>query len=64
MLKIFFAKKEIATYQHANGFVHSDGKTFLKFACTDGFIHCTDIQLQGKKRMLVEDFLRGYRIND
>lgn len=39
----------------------SDGKTFLKFACLDGFICVRDIQLEGKKRMNVEEFLRGFR---
>jgi methionyl-tRNA formyltransferase len=63
VLKVYFGTKEICMHHFDNGSVHSDGKTFLKFACADGFIHCTDIQLQGKKRMLIEDFLRGYRIN-
>lgn len=63
ILKIYFGKKEIMPHHFANGSVQTDGKTFLKFACADGFIHCTDIQLQGKKRMLVEDFLRGYIFN-
>ncbi len=40
---------------------YSDGKTFLKFACADGFIIVKELQLEGKKRMSVEDFLRGYR---
>ncbi|MEO8712177.1 MAG: methionyl-tRNA formyltransferase [Parafilimonas sp.] len=62
-LKIYFGTKEICMHHFDNGSVHSNGKSFLKFACADGFIHCTDIQLQGKKRMLIEDFLRGYRIN-
>lgn len=39
----------------------SDGKTFLKFACADGFIAVKELQLEGKKRMSTEDFLRGYR---
>lgn len=39
----------------------TDGKTFLKFACADGFISVKELQLEGKKKMLVEDFLRGYR---
>lgn len=64
VLKIFFAEKEMAAHNYAAGTVHSDNKTFLKFACTDGFICCTDIQLQGKKRMPVADFLRGYKINN
>jgi methionyl-tRNA formyltransferase len=64
MLKIFFSEKEVTPHHHATGSVHSDGKSYLKFACSDGFIHCTDIQLQGKKRMNIENFLRGYRINN
>jgi methionyl-tRNA formyltransferase len=63
VLKIYFGEKEIAAHHHANGSVHSNGKTYLKFACADGFIHCADIQLQGKKRMNIHDFLRGYRIH-
>ena len=62
MLKIYFGKKEIYNHHFANGDVQSDNKTYLKFACANGFIHCTDIQLQGKKRMNVENFLRGYKI--
>ena len=62
MLKIFFGEKEIINHNHATGSVHTDNKTYLKIACTNGFIHCTDIQLQGKKRMAVADFLRGYKI--
>jgi len=45
----------------ATGTYESDGKTFLKFACADGYILAKELQLEGKKKMLVEDFLRGYR---
>ena len=61
MLKIFRSKKEIAAHHFKTGTVHSDGKTFLKFACGNGFIHCLEIQPEGKKKMMVEDFLRGWR---
>ena len=40
-----------------------DNKTYFKFACKDGFIFLDDIQLEGKKRILIEDFLRGYRFS-
>jgi methionyl-tRNA formyltransferase len=63
VFKIYFGEKEAAMHHHPNGSVHSDGKTYLKFACADGFIHCTDIQLQDKKRMNIQDFLRGYKIH-
>lgn len=41
----------------------TDGKTFLKFPCADGYISVKELQLEGKKKMLVEDFLRGYRFD-
>ena len=43
------------------GEYQTDGKTFLKFQCKDGSISITDLQLEGKKRMKVEEFLRGNR---
>lgn len=39
----------------------TDGKSFLKFKCSNGYIAINEMQLEGKKRMNVEDFLRGYR---
>lgn len=63
VLKIYRSKKENSQHSLLPGTLRSDGKTFLKFACKDGFIHILDLQLEGKKRMLVEDFLRGYRIS-
>ncbi|RFZ95108.1 methionyl-tRNA formyltransferase [Mucilaginibacter conchicola] len=45
----------------AGGFV-TNHKTTLKFATKDGFISVTDIQLEGKKRMGIEEFLRGVRL--
>jgi methionyl-tRNA formyltransferase len=60
-VKLYRSKKETVTPKQEPGSVVSDGKTFLKFACADGYIHILDLQLEGKKRMLVEDFLRGYR---
>lgn len=38
----------------------SDGKTFLRFACSDGYIDVKELQLEGKKKMYTEEFLRGY----
>ena len=39
----------------------TDGKTFAKIACKGGYIGIDDIQWEGKKRMPITDFLRGYR---
>jgi methionyl-tRNA formyltransferase len=45
------------------GNIKSDGKTYIHFGCNDGQYAIEDLQLEGKKRMGVEEFLRGYRIN-
>jgi len=45
------------------GTYQTDGKNYLKFCCVDGFLHIKDLQLEGKKRMPITDFLRGYRFN-
>ncbi|WP_202615331.1 methionyl-tRNA formyltransferase [Algoriphagus kandeliae] len=37
----------------------SDGKNYLKFQCGDGHLEVLEIQLEGKKRMNIKDFLRG-----
>lgn len=39
----------------------TDGKNYLKFRAVDGWYNITDLQLEGKKRMSVEEFLRGWR---
>lgn len=60
-LKIFRAVKEPAQHTHPAGSVHTDQKTYLKFAAPGGYISVTELQLEGKKKMGVEEFLRGYR---
>lgn len=60
-LKIFFAEKEKATSTIPCGEFISDGKSYLKFAAKDGFILINDLQLAGKKRMKIAEFLRGFR---
>ena len=58
-LKIFFSKKEFAEVTAPVGALLTDGKSDLKVVLSDGYLHLTDIQMAGKRRMLVEDFLRG-----
>ncbi len=60
-LKIFKSSKELASHEHKVGKVFTDNKTYLKFSCSNGFIHLLDMQLEAKKRLLIEEFLRGYR---
>ena len=45
----------------APGTVLSDGKTYLAITTANGAINVTELQLAGKKRMAVKDFLIGFR---
>jgi len=56
--KIYKSEKEMGSIVDEAGSYKTDGKTYLKFACADGFILEKKLQLEGKKRISVEDFLR------
>lgn len=46
------------------GKVKTDGKTCFMVACDGGYLSVNELQLEGKKRMKVEHFLRGYSIKE
>ncbi len=62
-LKIFSSSIILGDTGVAPGSVDSDGKTYLRYAAKDGWIYALELQYEGKKRMPVEDFLRGYRFS-
>ena len=39
----------------------TDNKTYLSFKCADGWLDILELQLEGKKRMKVDEFLRGHK---
>lgn len=43
-------------------FFTDNSRNFLKISASDGFIQVLELQLEGKKRMYVRDFLNGYRL--
>ncbi len=45
----------------ASGTLVTDGRTFMKVACADGYLFLDELQLAGKKRMAVADLLRGFK---
>ena len=45
-----------------SGSVFSDGNKTLLFATKDGALSIKTLQMEGKKRMSVEEFLRGTKI--
>lgn len=60
--KIFKAEHQGAHPAIQPGGFLSDHKTYLKFAAKDGFISLLDVQLEGKKRMGIAEFLRGVKL--
>ncbi len=60
--KIFSGKKIEESHSNPIGSLQSDGKKYLNIACSDGYYSITELQYEGKKRMGVEEFLRGWRM--
>jgi len=59
--KLFKAHYEENRHQLTIGTLVSDGKNYLKVACTDGFIGFEELQVAGKRRLGIREFLIGIR---
>lgn len=59
-IKVYETKKELCAVSHSVGTLLTDGKSYVKVAMIDGYLHLTSLQLPGKKRMPVADLLRGF----
>jgi methionyl-tRNA formyltransferase len=62
VLKIFQTEKIFLSHGEKIGTLSSDGKTYLRVALADGYLNILSLQLAGKKRMPVADFLRGFKV--
>ncbi len=60
-LKIFLAEKELGNKDEIPGSFVTDSKSFFKIATKDGYINLLEVQIQGRKRMKIRDFLNGMR---
>ncbi|WP_306552292.1 methionyl-tRNA formyltransferase [Daejeonella sp.] len=61
-LKIFQVEVNYSKHTLETGSFQTDHKTTLQFACADGFISVLELQLEGKKKMKIDEFLRGIRL--
>ncbi len=59
VFKLFKTEIELNNHNDEMGKVLSDNKSYIKVACNNGYINILSLQMQGKKKMNVEDFLRG-----
>jgi methionyl-tRNA formyltransferase len=60
-VKIFQAEPDKKNPNLPAGAINTDGKTFLRVACNDGYISIKELQLSGKRRMQTDEFLKGFR---
>lgn len=58
-LKVYQAEKHPASHNQAVGTILTDAKSYIDIVVEDGYIRLVDLQLAGKKRMGVKDFLNG-----
>lgn len=62
MLKIFRSKISLQSPLPPPGTPETDGKTYLRIAAADGWVYVEELQQEGKKRMDITAFLRGFRL--
>jgi len=61
-LKIFSAEPKPGLRKETPGTIEAFTSEGLSVAAADGYVMIKEVQLAGKKRMMVTDFLRGYRL--
>ena len=61
--KIFTSSYSNEKHNLNPGSFVTDNKSFLKIAAADGFVSIHELQMQGKKRMAIKDFLNGFKFN-
>ncbi|MFZ4426365.1 MAG: methionyl-tRNA formyltransferase [Saprospiraceae bacterium] len=59
-LKITRSSVEITPHSYPPGAYFTDKRNFLKVSTPDGFVHLTELQMEGRRRMGVKDFLNGF----
>ena len=61
VVKVYETEKVFEEHTLPVGYIDTDGKNYFRVAVKDGYVNLITLQLAGKKRMNVGDFLRGYR---
>ncbi len=61
--KIYHSVREYKTPNCLPGKIFTDGTSYLAVSTKDGLIQIKEIQLRGKKRLFIKEFLRGFKIS-
>lgn len=64
IVKVFETEKVVESHRLAPGTVVTDGKSYLKVAALDSFIGIRALQLPGKKRLKIDELLRGFHLTN
>ena len=60
-IKIFETRFTPKPHKFVPGYIECDNKSYLHVYCTNGFLSLIDLQLPGRKRMKIDELLRGYK---
>src|ERR1035437_7563689 len=63
-VKIFISKKEYSAHSFPISSIITDSKNYIKIAVKEGYVDIIELQVAGKKRMAVSDFLRGFQLKN
>ena len=64
VLKVFHTEKIVESHVLPFGSIRTYSKNFVEVAARGGFIRLHAVQLAGKKRMVVTDFLNGFKLTE
>lgn len=64
VVKIYASEKISETHNLPIGTIVSDNKAYVHVAVQDGFLSLKQLQFAGKKRLAVEELLRGYSFEE
>ncbi len=61
MAKIYEVKGEVSSHDSTPGKIETDNKSYLKIFLRDGWVFVNELQVAGRNRMTIKDFLNGFQ---
>lgn len=62
--KVYKASYTASQHSETVGTIKTDNKSYLSIVAKDGYIKLLEIQMSGKKRMTIKQFLNGYQLKE
>jgi methionyl-tRNA formyltransferase len=63
-IRILTSSYEIVSINVTIGSLETDGVSYLRIAVVDGYVYLKRVQMAGKKLMNIDEFLRGFKVNN